>query len=1055
MAALLAAAATANKPAEEEFRTEIRDGDVTLQGPFAQRFEAMLRNHVLDTDPVYLVQCYHERTETSLWQTEFWGKYMHSAAPFCTMTGCRELHARIDASIDSLLAAQQPDGYLGNYTEARRSAPGTWDVWGIKYTMMGLLHYADMIAAESKSASDPRAAKALASCRRLCDYLIKSVGPGAKTTIAATGNYAGQPSCSVLEPVMWLYNRTKERRYLDFAAFIVKEMTEREDGPRLLDLARKCVPPFSRSTIPSSGIWTGVRTNRGKAYEMMSCYQGLIEYYEVTGRTELLDAALATAADIFAREINLAGSGSAQEHWYEGAVHQHEPLASQQETCVTITWMRLCEKLLTITGDPRWADRFEQTFYNAYLAALSADGRLFAAYTPIDGTRSEGHLHCRMHTNCCNANGPRGFLSFLRSILQAKGDEVFVNYHVSSRASIVVPATGDRVTLETHTLYPKTGEVDIRLRIPRPMKFKLSVRIPATTAGNEMKINSTSVEARYLNGGRYVTHDRTWKPGDVITLKFGLPVKAHELDHHIAFTRGPVLLARDSRFADGDLSEAVRVTVAEARSPRVLDGFNLERSPCPEGIAMVVSARLPLGLHAENPDQRGPATVHFCDYASAGNRWLPSNSYRTWLPLSLTVNETVPKAPRLDRSRFLVGTTGLVDAGFAVKEHHIKEIADCGIDFIGSHPSRQVLDWMSKYGVKCTMGWQLPGDWAWPGGAKRFKSGERWARCDIPMVDTFIDRFVDHPAIAMIATCDEPSALDYDYLGRLVRRVKERFPNQMPFFNLFPNYALPDRDGAATSQLGTKDYERYVAEYVEKIPLDYISFDFYPWAWDVTFRQFYDNFRVVADACAGSRRSLWCYLQCNQYNKKSKTRTYPPMTEATLRYQADVALAYGTECIIWACWAKGWWDANVVDTNGNLTVIYEPLKRINRRLHAISPDYMRFRRVSTDIVGLEGELPSSSSAAFREVRAQDGAALAVGHFVPRAGNGDYAMFVAAIDDPNGTAPKSHVVTFKAPLKGVVLRAVDGDGAVQLSGKDGTWTFPLSSSKGALILAERR
>jgi hypothetical protein len=127
--------------------------------------------------------------------------------------------------------------------------------------------------------------------------------------------------------------------------------------------------------------------------------------------------------------------------------------------------------------------------------------------------------------------------------------------------------------------------------------------------------------------------------------------------------------------------------------------------------------------------------------------------------------------------------------------------------------------------------------------------------------DAYTARFRDHPAIAMISTCDEPSALDYPFRAKFTRRVMRNFPNQVPFFNLFPNYALPDDAGKerAVQQLGAKDYEQYVAGYFKYIPLDYISYDFYPWAWKVTFRKFYDNLRVVADACSGTEKSHWLY----------------------------------------------------------------------------------------------------------------------------------------------------------------------------------------------------
>ena len=372
-------------------------GTVRLKGILGARLDAMIERNVAAKDIDAITAPFLDKTETrKLWQTEFWGKWMHSAVPFLAYSGHAALREKIVRGIDRILASQEEGGYIGNYPDALRFGEG-WDVWGIKYTMLGLLHYYDATMSN----------EALAACRRLCDYLVESVGPGAKRTIAQTGNYSGQPSCSCLEPVVWLYKRTKEQKYLDFASFIVKEMTEREVGPRLLDLAQKGVPVAERSARPKGdSIWSGVRTNRGKAYEMMSCYQGLIEYWEVTGRKDLLDAAIASARQIAAEEINLAGSGASYEHWYHGAQHQHQPFPHTQETCVTITWMRLCEKLLAVTGDRFWADEFEKTFYNAYLGALSTDGRLFSVYTPLDGTRSEGQIHCRMHTNCCNANGP-------------------------------------------------------------------------------------------------------------------------------------------------------------------------------------------------------------------------------------------------------------------------------------------------------------------------------------------------------------------------------------------------------------------------------------------------------------------------------------------------------------------------------------------------------------------------------------------------------------------------------------------------------------------------
>ena len=607
-------------------RTGIADGDAKLLGSLGDLFERMLRNQVMATDPVYLTECYKCRQETSEWQTEFWGKYMHAAAPFWTMMKCPMLRGKLDAGITNLLASQQSDGYLGNYREDKRYAEGTWDVWGSKYTMMGLLHYYDAVGPEAGRA-------ALEACKRLCKCLIEKVGPGTESGVAGTGNYSGLPSCSVLEPVMWLYNRTQEKRFLEFAEFIVREMTERKDGPRLLDLAS--VPVAERSPVPQPerGLWSQLVKSRTKAYEMMSCYQGLLEYFEVTGRQDLLTATIATVRSIIRDEINLAGGAAAYEHWCHGADYQHKPFGGLQETCVTITWMRLCEKLLALTGDPTYADEFERTFLNAYLAALNPNGSYFSSYTPLTGYRSRGQIHCRMHTNCCNANGPRGFLSFLRSILQSKDDEVFLNYYTSANVAIRVPSLGEKATFEIHTLYPREGHVDIRFRLPKPMKFKFAVRIPACTTGNSMAVNGSQVDVHQHNGPCYVFHERVWNPGDVIDLDFGLPVKAHVVEDAVAFTRGPILLARDSRFGDGDLSAEIRY---QCDDEKVFGDFLAVNPEDAEMMRMVVSARLPIGGHEEDPNGRNLIPVRFCDFASAGNLFRLDNYYRTFFPLQYT-----------------------------------------------------------------------------------------------------------------------------------------------------------------------------------------------------------------------------------------------------------------------------------------------------------------------------------------------------------------------------------------------------------------------------------
>ena len=605
-------------------------GSVRLKGYLGERLDRMIERHVCGTDVDYITAPFQEKTETKgWWQTEFWGKWMHSAVPYLGYCKSEKLRASLDRGIDRMLASQEPNGYIGNYPDELRCGEG-WDVWGMKYTLMGLIHYYDLIKEEAKAKGEgeQRSEKALSAAKRLCDYVIGEIGPDGKRgrELWETGNWSGYASSSILEPVVWLYRRTNDRKHLDFADFIVKGMTEPEAGPRLLDLALKGISVADRNGYGNKAETHGgyvMKHNRWKSYEMMSCYQGILDYVEEKAKAEgederwndLRRAAIMTAEDIAKEEINLAGGCACSEAWFHGARKQHLPYLRLQETCVTTTWMRFCEKILSVTDDPKWADQIERTFYNAYLGAMKADGAEFAGYTPLSGNRYHGQHHCFMHTDCCTANGPRGFLCFLREFFRKNGDTATFNFYASALVD----------GFDMYSTYPRQDWARIVSHTTGPLKLRL--RIPAWSAKTVVKLNGKALDG--VKAGSYFTIDHDWKLGDIVEVKFDMPVVAHTLEHNVAFTRGPVLLARDSRFNDGDQTEPFRRGI---RDGQAMPTFAAVRSPS-DDVWMTFSATLPLGSHHENPEGQNPETVFFCDYASAGNTWHRDNFYRTWFPI--------------------------------------------------------------------------------------------------------------------------------------------------------------------------------------------------------------------------------------------------------------------------------------------------------------------------------------------------------------------------------------------------------------------------------------
>ena len=93
-------------------------------------------------DSEHLVEPFRKRSETNCWSSEFWGKWFTSAVSAQRYTQEPQALAAVTRSARSLMATQTSDGYIGTY--APENHLKTWDVWGRKYTLLGLLAYHDL-----------------------------------------------------------------------------------------------------------------------------------------------------------------------------------------------------------------------------------------------------------------------------------------------------------------------------------------------------------------------------------------------------------------------------------------------------------------------------------------------------------------------------------------------------------------------------------------------------------------------------------------------------------------------------------------------------------------------------------------------------------------------------------------------------------------------------------------------------------------------------------------------------------------------------------------------
>ncbi len=578
--------------------------ELKLGGYVGERLHGCIEHRVLAQPVDVLVDVFKKQDEVNgRWASEFWGKWIQGAVASYEYNHDPALLAKIEEGESKLIATQLPDGYIGDYDKDHQLH--NWDVWGRKYTLLGLVKCYRLMHHK----------EALEAACKLLDYTIGQLGPGSDRPVYSCGIYRGMPPLSILEPVTFLYRETGKKEYLEFANLIAEQMNSPE-GPMLLDKAD--VPVSQRFPLTEPNVSWGSYPNGQKGYEMMSCYIGMLEMYRLTADSKYLQAALSTWNHIVREEINIVGGACSSECWYGGRAKQTHPTLHAMETCVTFTWMQFNERLLQVTGDPKFVDQMERTMYNALFSSTKDDNTKIAMYTPLEGFRSDGVHQCNVPMNCCSANAPRAYAMIPRVAYRTPAEgRLDINFYIPSEAKVQL---GKRTfDIAQQTDYPANGEVKITVSPDKAAEATIALRIPAWTAKAEVKVNGEPVEN--ATPGSYCTIERKWQAGDEISLSLEMTGRMCRLNNFVAFERGPVVFARDSRFDDGDVDEVVNLP------NNVVDMKPAQTKP---GMWMAVSVPMVCGTYIDS--NLGRKEVRFCDFASACNNWDAKVRYRVWLP---------------------------------------------------------------------------------------------------------------------------------------------------------------------------------------------------------------------------------------------------------------------------------------------------------------------------------------------------------------------------------------------------------------------------------------
>ena len=582
------------------------------------------------------------------WRGEYWGKCMRAAAFVYSYTKNPALYAVLRKTVLDMMASAREDegGRISSYGKNHEFCH--WDIWSRKYVLLGMQYFYEICEEE-----DLRE-KIISSMRTQADCIIQFIGPreeGKKPITKASHHWRGANSSSLLEPIVRLYTLTGDDKYFRFAEYIVSEgVTEVKN---LFELA------YENEYLPYQYPIT-------KAYEITSCFEGLLEFYRITGIEKYKTAVINFADRILESDFTVIGCcGCTHELFDHSTVRQANTTngAVMQETCVTVTLMKFFYQLHILTADPKYADAFEISLYNAYLGSFNTEGKIeptmmvehpdwifeplpFDSYSPltagtrgvkIGGLKVMSDLH---YYGCCACIGGAGIglVPKMQALMTKEG--IAINLFIDGTVEATLPS-GNAVTINTETAYPKLGAVKMTLSLNSSEEFTLKIRNPEWSKSTKVLVNGKSVKA----ARGYIEITKVFENGDTVELSldmrtqailpipYGREILMNEVvwganyivstidnedpiaHRHIALRRGPIMLAEENR-----LGYSVDKPVDIAVDP---DGY--VDAELADGVApypAIVEVKVPL---------TNGKRIALTDYASAGKLWNEESKMAVWM----------------------------------------------------------------------------------------------------------------------------------------------------------------------------------------------------------------------------------------------------------------------------------------------------------------------------------------------------------------------------------------------------------------------------------------
>lgn len=412
--------------------------------------------------------------------------------------------------IEAILNSQREDGNFGPYTEVN----GSQDFWPNMIVLWILQSYYEYTGD-----------------KRVVDFMTRYFHfqltvPDEHFLKSYWENSRGGDN---LWSVVWLYNRTGDRKLLELAEKIHR------------NTANWC----KATELPN---WHNVNVAQG-------CREPAT-YYLFAGDKKMLEASY-NVQSLIRRAFGQVPGGmfGADENARIGFFDPRQGT----ETCGFAEQMASDEIMLLITGDPYWAENCEDIAFNSYPAAFMPDYKSLRYITAPNMVMSDSENHKPgidnagpflamnpFSSRCCQHNHGFAWPYYAEHLILATPDNGAAAVLFNTCDARIRVADGKEIVIRETTDYP----FDTRIGFVMEMKddgvnFPFYIRIPKWTRNATVKVNGKDMYED-LQAGKYLCIDREWKNGDRVEVDFPMEVSVRTWQvnkNSVSVDYGPLTLS--------------------------------------------------------------------------------------------------------------------------------------------------------------------------------------------------------------------------------------------------------------------------------------------------------------------------------------------------------------------------------------------------------------------------------------------------------------------------------------------------------------------------------